>query len=644
MTSCLNDLSHIPLNNKQNEPTQGDIGKTSNDPTQAKRNEFEELYASANEELYLDCDYLTRLDFMRVLFMLTLLIHGPKSPGKDIDVYLSLLIDDLKDLWAKPGDETIDVATGQSKTRLEKPRHSKWLVARPKQNEKCFKPQAAYSFTPEDRKKFCQFIKGDKLPDGFGSNFKHKVTDNDTDITGLKSHDCHIKMQRLLPYGLQQHLPPDYDSLGYPFTSRGYFLRAYSPSIRQRHVDNDHGINKSSELFALACGPSQTPISVNSCVVNGVRFVVHSRDERRTTQNSDGQSIDVDVPPYIIDVVDEDVDIINEEDPIPHDLTNSNDKDLINLDINDGVNMSADVARGHDGDGDGDDRPPPYHVPTGCKGPRKPNLGGKKAGRLHTRQETRNLGLKAITDKNGSIPIRFEVDERETLMPLGDHAAHWVNYLGSSLGSCPCTTLLGAKCRRNKWRGSWQRLGPSLTCVPTWNSTTGHKSMWVSSITCKRSTMARSLHFGMISKTLPGLPKINKTEQRARSYADMDLGLLPPSEIFIEYPSLIHTFFLTHTVGGVFLNPEDKALYDDMLRLQGLSSNPLRAQKSEKRLTKQVNMFMRLFRSDDKFSQMLSQLESQPEYDGGSGSGGCEDDEPRDDEDGGKDEEDEDDS
>ncbi|GJU93263.1 hypothetical protein Tco_1318019 [Tanacetum coccineum] len=26
---------------------------------------------------------------------------------------------------------------------------------------------------------------------------------------GLKSHDCHIMMQRLLPYGLQQYLPPD---------------------------------------------------------------------------------------------------------------------------------------------------------------------------------------------------------------------------------------------------------------------------------------------------------------------------------------------------------------------------------------------------------------------------------------------------
>ncbi|GKE03261.1 hypothetical protein Tco_1395279, partial [Tanacetum coccineum] len=46
-------------------------------------------------------------------FMLTLLIPGPKSPGKDIDICLRPLIDDLKDLWALKGVETIDVATGQ---------------------------------------------------------------------------------------------------------------------------------------------------------------------------------------------------------------------------------------------------------------------------------------------------------------------------------------------------------------------------------------------------------------------------------------------------------------------------------------------------------------------------------------------------
>nr|GFB43859.1 hypothetical protein [Tanacetum cinerariifolium] len=120
----------------------------------------------------------------------------------------------------------------------------------------------------------------------------------------------------------------------------------------------------------------------NSCVVNGVRFVMHSRDERRITQNIgicspdldeemyyeddpdvihvdnssdlalstslndleiaafyiDGQSIDVDAPPDIIDV-DENDDIIDEEDLIPHDLADFDDEDLVNLDIDDGVNV-----------------------------------------------------------------------------------------------------------------------------------------------------------------------------------------------------------------------------------------------------------------------------------------------------------------
>ncbi|GKG04943.1 hypothetical protein Tco_0315330, partial [Tanacetum coccineum] len=103
--------------------------------------------------------------------------------------------------------------------------------------------------------------------------------------------------------------------------------------------------------------------------------------------------------------------------------------------------MSADFTRGYGGDGggdvSGDDRPPPHQIPTGCggclgnqgKGSLKPNLGGRRAGRMHTRQETRNLGLKAITDKNDPVLIRFEFGNRETLMPLGDHVAHWANYL-----------------------------------------------------------------------------------------------------------------------------------------------------------------------------------------------------------------------
>nr|GFC97065.1 hypothetical protein [Tanacetum cinerariifolium] len=40
-------------------------------------------------------------------FMLTLLIPGPKSMGKDIDVYLRPLIEDLKVLWDRKSVEAI---------------------------------------------------------------------------------------------------------------------------------------------------------------------------------------------------------------------------------------------------------------------------------------------------------------------------------------------------------------------------------------------------------------------------------------------------------------------------------------------------------------------------------------------------------
>ncbi|GKF09826.1 hypothetical protein Tco_0044050 [Tanacetum coccineum] len=172
--------------------------------------------------------------------------------------------------------------------------------------------------------------------------------------------------------------------------------------------------NESSELFALACGSSQTPISVNSCVVNGVRFVVHNRDECHTTQNNGICSPGPDEEMYYAQLEQ----IL--EFRCVHAFIIVHEFLYVILMLL--VQMSADVARGHGGDG---------------KGTRKPNLGGRRAGRQHTCQETRNLGLKAITDKSGLVPIRFEFGDRETLMPLGEHAAHWANYLGELVRELP---------------------------------------------------------------------------------------------------------------------------------------------------------------------------------------------------------------
>ncbi|KAL5563419.1 hypothetical protein UlMin_033166 [Ulmus minor] len=66
---------------------------------------------------------------------------------------------------------------------------------------KLMKPAADYTFSEANRRKFCRFIRSVKFPDGFASNMSKKVTHNDSRLLGLKSHDCHVIMQRLLPVG-----------------------------------------------------------------------------------------------------------------------------------------------------------------------------------------------------------------------------------------------------------------------------------------------------------------------------------------------------------------------------------------------------------------------------------------------------------
>ncbi|GKE54279.1 hypothetical protein Tco_1489435, partial [Tanacetum coccineum] len=124
-----------------------------------------------------------------------------------------------------------------------------------------------------------------------------------------------------------------------------------------------------------------------------------------------------------------------------------------------------------------------------------------------------------------------------------------------------------------------------------------------------------------------------------------------------EYPSLIDTFWRTHTVDGVFPKDEDHRIYEEMKRLEATGEYtedeinalarggklrghipgvgrvlPSRAtsrpsmpapDKSLKSIHKKVDFMMSLFRSDSKYSDMFKEFESG----GASGSGGCGDDE-----------------
>ncbi|RVW36288.1 hypothetical protein CK203_103040 [Vitis vinifera] len=109
---------------------------------------------------------------------LALSTDGPRQPGKNIDVYLSPLVDDLKTLWEK-GVETYDAHLHE-------------------------------------------------VPEGYCSNFRNLVSLEELKLFGLKSHDYHALLQQLLPVALRSVLPKHfYFRWMYPFERYMKVLKGY---------------------------------------------------------------------------------------------------------------------------------------------------------------------------------------------------------------------------------------------------------------------------------------------------------------------------------------------------------------------------------------------------------------------------------
>jgi len=66
-------------------------------------------------------------------------------------------------------------------------------------NGKMFKPKANYSLTIEEAKLVCRWIKELRVPDGYSSNLARCADVEKGRIHGMKSHDCHVFMECLLP-------------------------------------------------------------------------------------------------------------------------------------------------------------------------------------------------------------------------------------------------------------------------------------------------------------------------------------------------------------------------------------------------------------------------------------------------------------
>lgn len=74
-------------------------------------------------------------------------------------------------------------------------------------NSKPWKPKASYTLDKQQIQNVFEWTKQLKFPDGYASNIARCVNEKERRLYGVKSHDCHIFMQRLLPIAFRDILP-----------------------------------------------------------------------------------------------------------------------------------------------------------------------------------------------------------------------------------------------------------------------------------------------------------------------------------------------------------------------------------------------------------------------------------------------------
>ncbi|KAH7846070.1 hypothetical protein Vadar_009431 [Vaccinium darrowii] len=127
------------------------------------------------------------------------------------------------------------------------------------ENGSIVKPRATYTLDPHQVERFYEFLKSIRYPDGYAANISRCVTSKNGRSLGMKSHDCHVLLQRLLPIG----------------------MRGFMNDLRTQGSEE-----ATEELWSLANGPGSIIDLYSGCICNGVRFHTRDRENRRMCQNS----------------------------------------------------------------------------------------------------------------------------------------------------------------------------------------------------------------------------------------------------------------------------------------------------------------------------------------------------------------------
>ena len=81
-----------------------------------------------------------------------------------------------------------------------------------REDGKVYLPPASYNLTTKGKKAICKCLRGVRVPIGYSSNINNLVSMKDLKLVGIKSHDCHVMIMRMLPIAIRG-VNPDYIKL-----------------------------------------------------------------------------------------------------------------------------------------------------------------------------------------------------------------------------------------------------------------------------------------------------------------------------------------------------------------------------------------------------------------------------------------------
>ncbi|XP_074267462.1 uncharacterized protein LOC141590803 [Silene latifolia] len=192
------------------------------------------------------------------------------------------------ELWELIRDLPSTVDEGKSKDTIASRKELKRFCDRPKLHirKDGSKPKAIFTLDKAQRKALCQWLGKLKFPDRYASDFKRCVDLKKLKLQGLKSHDCHVFMERLLPVALKHLLPT---TVWNAVTEISQFFRDLCSSTISKKIGNKARVEGS------ICNAYLTKEIANFC---SLYFEKHIETKAKNLNIDKADEVDTSVPEF----------------------------------------------------------------------------------------------------------------------------------------------------------------------------------------------------------------------------------------------------------------------------------------------------------------------------------------------------------